>query len=299
VTKPEFPVVFDCAGAALMGIVHPAAVPARRGVLIVVGGPQYRVGSHRQFLLLARALASTGIPAMRFDYRGMGDSDGEFRGFEGIGDDIAAAIAAFRAHCPALQEIVLWGLCDAASAIAFYAHTDPRVAGIVLLNPWVRTDAGEAKAYIKHYYRARLVDPEFWRKLATGGLDIKSSARSLLSLAQRALRHGRRPNDGKDALDRSLPLPDRMALGVQRYECPVLLILCGNDLTAHEFRDAAAASPLWQAVLNRPGVSCRELAPADHTFSRRLWRDEIIAWTVAWTTGLQRGKASGFSTCGF
>jgi len=52
------------------------------GVLIVVGGPQYRVGSHRQFLLLSRRLAAEGHPVMRFDYRGMGDASGAMRGFE-------------------------------------------------------------------------------------------------------------------------------------------------------------------------------------------------------------------------
>ena len=45
---------------------------ASRGMLIVVGGPQYRAGSHRQFTLLARDVAATGVPTMRFDYRGMG-----------------------------------------------------------------------------------------------------------------------------------------------------------------------------------------------------------------------------------
>ena len=40
-------------------------------VLVVVGGPQYRVGSHRQFVSLARALARQGMTTVRFDYRGM------------------------------------------------------------------------------------------------------------------------------------------------------------------------------------------------------------------------------------
>ena len=74
----EFPVVFSCGGDQLVGMVHPAA--ARLGVVIVVGGPQYRVGSHRQFVLMARDLAREGYPVLRFDYRGMGDSDGAVRG---------------------------------------------------------------------------------------------------------------------------------------------------------------------------------------------------------------------------
>ena len=57
---------------------------------------------------------------MRFDFRGMGDSTGELRDFEEVNEDIGAAINAFQAHCPQLERIVLWGLCDAASASLLY-----------------------------------------------------------------------------------------------------------------------------------------------------------------------------------
>jgi len=64
-------------------------------VLIIVGGPQYRVGSHRQFVLLARHLAAQGIPVMRFDVRGMGDSKGKPRNFGQLDDDLRAATDCF------------------------------------------------------------------------------------------------------------------------------------------------------------------------------------------------------------
>jgi uncharacterized protein len=211
---------------------------------------------------------------MRFDYRGMGDSDGEFNGFEAIGADISAAIDAFQKDLPELKEIVLWGLCDAASAILFYAHADTRVAGVALLNPWVRTDSGEAKAYIKHYYRDRLVDPEFWKKLRSGRMNLASSARSLLALARRAFIRRDTTAD--------LPLPERMALGLTRFRGPVLLVLSGKDLTAREFEDAAGASPTWQRLLDDKRLSIARLPPADHTFSRAEWREAVEALTLDW-----------------
>jgi exosortase A-associated hydrolase 1 len=136
----EQTVVFDCAGDSLIGVLNGVALSTRRGVLIVVGGPQYWVGSQRQFTLLSRHLAEHGLPTLRFDYRGMGDSDGGGRTFECVGADIHCAIDRFFASVPGLKDVVLWGLCDAASAALFYAHQDVLVSGLVLLNPCVRTE---------------------------------------------------------------------------------------------------------------------------------------------------------------
>jgi hypothetical protein len=72
--------------------------------------------------------------------------------------------------------VVLWGLCDGASAAAMYAPGDARVAGLALLNPWVRTEGGAAKATLKHYYRSRLLDPGLWKKIASGRFDAAQAA---------------------------------------------------------------------------------------------------------------------------
>jgi len=68
----EEALTFPLAGAQLLAILARPDVPRDCGVMIVVGGPQYRVGSHRQFLLLSRRLAAQGYAVWRFDYRGMG-----------------------------------------------------------------------------------------------------------------------------------------------------------------------------------------------------------------------------------
>lgn len=266
---------FSCGQDTLLGIVHPTPGARRRGVLIVVGGPQYRIGSHRQFVLLGRGLARAGVPAMRFDHGGIGDSDAPHRGFEELDNDIAAAIDAFFAASPGLQEVVLWGLCDAASAILFYAHHDPRVAGIVLANPWVRTAEGEARAYLRHYYLRRLGDRAFWRAMLAGRVSPSATARSLARLLRQLL-------PGPPSPAAPAALPDRMADGLARFSGPVLLILCGQDLTAREFEDAVARSAVWRRLLASPRVRREDLPAADHTFSRREWRDKVASVTVDW-----------------
>jgi exosortase A-associated hydrolase 1 len=276
----ERALTFDCEGETLIGIIaQPTGPTGHRGVLIVVGGPQYRVGSHRQFLLLARYLAAHGIPCMRFDYRGMGDSFGDRRDFKGVDRDIGAAVDCFVQSVPEMREVVLWGLCDAASATAFYAHRDVRVVGIVLLNPWVRTQEGEAKAYLKHYYFRRLYSIEFWQRLFSGRFDIRASVGSLARMATMAAGSG--PPQGRDRLTNAPDLPERMAQGIEQFPGRVMLILSGNDLTAREFIDATA-SPRWSRLLAEARVARVDLADANHTFSRREWRNIVADVTRSW-----------------
>lgn len=269
--------VFPCAGEQLLSIVALPERPEVTGVLLVVGGPQYRVGSHRQFLLLSRALAGSGYPAMRFDYRGMGDSTGELRDFEAVNDDIAAAIDAFQANCPVVERIVLWGLCDAASASLLYwsATQDERVSGMVLLNPWARSEATLAKTHIKHYYGQRLLQVEFWRKLLSGKLGVvralQGFASSLMRTRQVSL-----------ACDNKLPFLQRIMQALEVFPGPLLLILSDNDYTAKEFLQACQGSEPARRALGGPRLTRFDLASADHTFSSREWRQCVEVETLAW-----------------
>ncbi len=292
--ETEIPISFNCENDRLYGILHQPREPAPRGVLVVVGGPQYRVGSHRQFILLARDLADEGIPVLRFDYRSLGDSEGDNRNFEEINSDIHSAIDVFFDKVPTLKEVVIWGLCDAASAAVFYASGDKRVTGIVLLNPWVRTEAGIAKAYLKYYYMSRLIDPNFWNRICRGEFNLIAALHSFLTLVRISLgfKQGEYLVDSVDHLTdlKNRPaakrtnedLPTKMFNGLRLFKGRVLLILSGNDLTAGEFKGAVAKSRAWQKLLKAPRITRRDLPAANHTFSHREWRNQVTLWTKEW-----------------
>lgn len=285
--------LFPCHGEILPGILsRPQGVAAApggasgiapeqagdTGVLVVVGGPQYRVGSHRQFLLLARHLAGEGFPVLRFDYRGMGDGSGAMRHFDEIGPDIGAAIDAFQQACPSLRQIVLWGLCDAASAALLYvdASHDERVAGLVLLNPWVRSEVSLAQTQLKHYYGQRLLQREFWQKLLRGRVEVRKSVLGLIGKFSLVHRRG--------AANRDQPrsFQDRMATGWRNFPGRILLILSGQDYVAKEFLEYSGANLAWSGLLEGVGVRRIDLADADHTFSSRALRAQVEKTTTAW-----------------
>ena len=277
---------FVCEGEPLIGILHqpnPARPAQRLGVLIVVGGPQVRVGSHRQFVQVARALADDGYPVLRVDVRGMGDSGGAQRSFEQLTPDIGASVDELLRQCPQLQQVVLWGLCDGASASLLYLaerQGDARIAGLCVLNPWVRSELSLARTQVQHYYTRRLVDPAFWRKLLRGGVRLGAASELLQKLGTALFKTPAAP--GIDAA----PFYHRMAAAWLGFKRPVLLLLSGDDYTAREFSQHAASDPAWSGALSLPGVSRFELAGADHTFSAGSAQAEVIARTRAWLAAL-------------
>ena len=288
----ETALTFECEGSKLVGITHIPQNASGIGVLVIVGGPQYRVGSHRQFVLLSRYLAEHGIAVFRFDYRGMGDSEGEQRTFESIDADIRSALDAFHEEIPGLARVYLWGLCDAASAALFYAYQDSRVSGMVLLNPWVRSDTGLAKAYIKTYYSKQLLTSHFWMRLFTGKLDIRQSLSSILKNLRTAILpipKQTRPTEAIDSQQNSLSYQDRMLAGLREFDGNSLFVISGDDITAAEFKTLANSSK-WKKVISRRPIDWLEIADANHTFSSREWRDKVADTTLRWLSNQEKSR---------
>lgn len=278
----ESVLAFDCQGDRLIGILaEPDANASDTGIILIVGGPQYRAGSHRQFTLQARHVARNGFPTLRFDYRGMGDATGEARDFQHVEADIAAAIDALLVARPALKRVVLSGLCDAASAALLYlnATRDPRVTGLVLVNPWVRSAATLAQTHVKHYYWRRLRQREFWVKLLRGGVGL-TALRTLGRNLQLA-RSDAAPNKQRS-------FQERMASAAEGFEGRVLLLLSTDDYTAREFVTQATQTTGWAAVLARPSLRRVNLEGADHTLSNSGHLNAAHACIVEW---LQQGSA--------
>ena len=73
-----------------------------------------------------------------------------------------------------------------------------------------------------------------------------------------------------------------MGTDLQRFKGRVLLILSGQDLTAKEFDDTTRNAKEWRQIYADPRLTKLVLPPADHTFSRRVWRDQVADWTWDW-----------------
>lgn len=276
---------FQCGHATLIGVLHLPQQPRKIGLLTVVaGGPQYRAGVCRQLVTLGRELADHGIAVMRFDHTGLGDSVGEFRGFEHMENDIESAIKAFRDQVPELESIVLWGGCDAASGILINAWRYPEVTGLILGNPFV--SSFETKnAVTRQHYRSRIMQRDFWMKL----LSFKYNPLDYLADFARAKegKGGMKPlvNSTNFTENESRPFQERMLMGLQRYDGDVLFLMSGRSLVSKEFDELVRREPEWEKALSRVPQKRLDLPEADQAFSTENARKTIIAEARKWLLG--------------
>ena len=224
--------------------------------------------------------------ALRFDYTGMGYSEGPQKEFYEIDDDISAAIDLVCKTNPEIENIYLWGLCDAASALAFFAHGDSRISGLVLLNPWVRSEESHSKMLLSEYYFRRLFDFEKWKELLISPKKIVSAVVSfagvIINIIKSAFKTKSENNAGLElSLDhRKNDIADAMFKGLSHYAGKICLILSGNDLTAAEFEQVLGDSGWLNEKLNQEKTIVHRIDNATHTFPSAAWRSQVEQITL-------------------
>ena len=276
----ETPVVFSCQNQHLVGIIHAPPDP-QIGLVLVSGGDQYRVGSHRLFVELARVLANAGVAVMRFDHRGVGDSYAPYQGFENLHEDINAAVNELKQRCPTIKRFVLGGLCDGASASLIAAERIKGIDELTLINPWVQTSDLEARARLVNYYGSRLRSRDFWKKLSRGQIQFSESWGSLMGytkmFCQSLFNFGKGVPGGFDYVK-------RMHSGATKFKGQVFVLLSGQDLVAQQFQQLATIDKAWKEVLEKPNFVLTKLPAADHTFStseqRKNFEQTMLDWFV-------------------
>lgn len=223
-------IAFPCAGETLVGTLDEA--DGITGLLIVSGGNEIRVGAHRGMALLAARLAAAGITVFRYDRRGIGDSTGENAGFENSAEDMAAAVAAFRAQAPHLTRIVGFGNCDAATALALF-HERAGIDALMLANPWTIDQADDLPptAAIRARYAERLKNPATYLRLLRGGVDLGKLFKGLSKLS------AKKPDD-------SGSLATRLKAALAANAKPVRIVLAKGDATAIAFAASEASAVL-------------------------------------------------------
>ena len=279
-TVNKIPLSFDCEGSLLIGVLTlKNAAKNTIGIITVpAGGPQYRAGVGRQLVTMASDFAERGIPVLRFDYRGMGDSEGEFRDFQSILPDLKAAVAEFRRQVPGLEKIVLWGGCNAASASMMFASRIEEVAGMVLMNPFVMSRDIQQKA-VKQHYLDRIRQKEFWRKLLTGQYQISAYVAEFINLLKSRLGVG-----SKAATKGSgqKPFQQRMLEGMESFGGQSLIVTGGRSVESRHFQLLIDNDKRWYRAIHSGACQLVSVGHADQAFSSSKSRTSLFDLATQW-----------------
>ena len=246
---------FDCEGARLAATLDVGANTT--GLMIVSGGNEIRSGAHAGQAAMAAHFAALGYPVFRYDRRGIGESESENGGFESSAADIAAAASAFRCEAPAMQRLVAFGNCDAATALAFF-HDGTAIDALILANPWVIENASTEEAStpptsaaVRARYWNRLKNPRSLIDLFTGKINLRKLAGGLVKATQS---------------DKPTGLAERLAGALASSPLQATILIADRDTTALAFMSAWNSSA-FADVKARQAVALYSCQSASHSFA--------------------------------
>ena len=237
--------------------------------MLSAGELQYRAGCARQLVTFARQFALRGT---------------EMGFYQELGPDINAAIKQFFAKVPGLENVVLWGGCDAAAAIMINGHSDPRLSGWILSNPFLATD--KVKALVsRQQLLQQLLQPGFYRKLLAKRSSIAAYLRTAVTkpfkkspMTGTAESSVVAPKAAKIPAD----LPIKMQQGLADFGGSTLLVMSERSLVRQQFDAFTARSRPWKTALRSPAVTRVDVESADQTFSTPAAQQAFIAASIEW-----------------
>ena len=181
----------------LFGILtEPTGGPAGDLCLVALNtGAVRRIGPNRMWVELTRRWAARGMPTLRIDLGGIGDSDGDAERYRDVAelyvpsliDQVGDVIDALQARGTA-RRFVLVGMCSGAYWAFHAALADDSVAAALLLNP--RHLFWDAHLHIRRDARklARLGSRLTWRRIVRGEVSRERMAEVARASVTRALR---------------------------------------------------------------------------------------------------------------
>lgn len=278
----ETPIVFERAGQQLYAIVsRPVDAQVADGTIIMFNaGAIRRIGPNRIWTEAARRWAAAGIPVIRVDIEGIGDAGGE-GGKYAEGDEAFYTpdlVEQARGALELADEIglpdrfLLGGLCSGAYWSFELAVSDPRVRGVMMLNPRLLVFDAAAEGNREMRKLGRILTRSGFRNMLLEKRKLHRAGRFTSYLLKTPQRMMLRPaRTAREELSEALCTLHRRG---QRVD----IAFSGDEPLHHELSDQRSL-----AELSAMGVEVHDLPYKSHTLkpikaqsAAHAWLDEVV-----------------------
>lgn len=298
-------------GLKLFGILHQPSIDRFKGKAIIILSPgiKSRVAPHRLYVKMARKFVAMGFHVLRFDFSGLGDSEGivehenvaDFYGSIQIGKYIADTKAAmdFLSSTYNVKKFILAGLCGGAITGLLTGAQDSRVDSLIGLAIPVILDGahvdqeqfitqGQLQSLTKGYVN-KLFDIKSWMRLLT----FQSNYRMILKLV-RQIFHQKKNNNVKNDVapaERSMKeqgndnfnwLFPQAFFDMTSSSRKILLVFSGSDRLGWEFEEKFALPYKERLDGLQQSYELHTILDANHILSFPEWQDEFFSITTNW-----------------
>jgi alpha-beta hydrolase superfamily lysophospholipase len=292
----EEPFSFSCGDLQLRGILSlPLNQEACGAVICSHGWSGTRCGPAGLLTDLARNLAKNGYAALRFDYAGRGESDGE--GLQSsllsMADNLEAAGKAMKKHLNS-ENLHYLGLCSGGNVVIGALKRLPEAKSLLLLSVYPFSDGDSFSrdlnrfVYLLRVYWQKALRKETWKRLLAGDLRLAQVFRVLFSpLLKKKAKEQK--EGGVDKKDEKPDFSARSAKAAQsesrlqqnaapqshlknlRANLPVLMLYGTAD------PDAKSAEKYFAeyAEKEKLPLEIRYLEGADHNFTSQKFRLQL------------------------
>ena len=297
-------------GLKLFGILHQPTVDRFNGRAIIILSPgiKSRVAPHRLYIKMARQYVDLGFNVLRFDYSGLGDSEGnvdyekvaDFYGAVQVGKYIADTTAAmdWLSNTYNITKFILAGLCGGAITGLLTAAQDSRVDSLISLAIPVTLDGanvdrtqfitqGQLQRLSKGYIN-KLFDLKSWLRFLTLQSDYRvifKSAKQMFYSKKDNVSSDVEPmrasskEPHKDNFNRLFP---QAFFNMTSSSRKILLIFSGSDRLGWEFEEKFVLPYKEKLEGVNKSYTLHTIADANHILSFPEWQDEFFNITTTW-----------------
>ena len=302
----QTPVVFrNRKGLRLFAVLNtpPGRSPGDLVVLLLSPGVKMRVGPQRLYMTMTERLLSLGLSVLRFDFHGLGDSDGTlpeeqlrdvYNHIE-VGrfvDDTVDAMN-WMEQTYGSRRFLLSGLCGGAITGLLAGERDGRVAGLLGLGitPVLASRAADSSRYMtigqveqsQQMYLRRLLHPKAWFRLEREQADNRLIGRMLTHWARRALGRPAPPAAAPQAEgDNANPLFPPAFFHMLSTRRPMLFVFGGADRLHWEYQEKFLARHRARLATLPPLADVHVVESANHVLSMREWQNEMLDVSTRW-----------------